>query len=193
VRYDPPCGTTHFGSGTLDDAKRAVSIYRGLPERFKGLKYLTAERGKTAWGLGETVARIVQLSTKLEPWERKSMLLEARANVYAGANILGRLGLTLDLATARIDLARIEAELGRRAVAETLKGIPEKGRQEGKAFDLSEPLQDAKDAVAEDEEPDIGGLLSAEMKAQLCEALRALRAATVEAGAAPPVMIYATP
>ncbi len=171
--------------GDLEDAKRAARILRGLPERFKGLKYLTVERGKTAWSLGETLARIVQLSPDLEGWERKSMLLEARANVKTGANVLGRLGLSLDLATARVDLARIEAQLDPLDVLDTLEGIPAKGEQEGKTFDVSTALQAAKDAAAV--------VFTPERKAKLCEALGALRAATVDAGAAPPVMVYAAP
>ncbi len=45
------------------------------------------------------------------------------------------------------------------------------------------PLEAAKNAAF--------GLMSADRRAQLSEALRALRAATVDAGAAPPVMVYA--
>ncbi len=69
---------------------------------------------------------------------------------------------------------------------DTLNGIPEEGEQEGRTFDLSNPLDAAKDAAK-----DAADLMSPEKKAQLDEALRALRAATVDAGAAPPVMVYA--
>ncbi len=172
-------------SGKLEDARRAARILRGLPERFKGLKYLTQERVKTAWITGETLAQVVRLSPDLKGWEKKSLLLEARAGVQAGVNGLEKLGLSLDLAAARTDLANLEAQLDPLAVVDILEGIPAKGEQAGKPFDLSGVKAAAIDAAK--------GSFSPDGIRQIWEALRALRDATVEAGAAPPIMSYAAP
>jgi len=170
-------------SGKLEDARRSERILRGLPPRFRGLKYLTEERVTAAWMLAETLALISQLDEALRPFEKRQLLREARDLLEPAVPWLERKRLPLDVAAARTDLAAIKAQLNPLDVRDALAEIPEDGEHEGKPFDISTALQAAKDAAAV--------VFTLERKAQLCEALKALRDATVEAGAAPPVMSYA--
>ncbi len=167
-----------------EDVERAAAKLEGLPERFKGLKRLSQERVKLAWSTGQTLARVVHVS-ELRSWAKIRHLTRARDLIDGSVSGLERLRLPLDAAAARVDLANVQAQLDPCDVLDTLEGIAAKGEQDGKRFDLSEVKAAAIDAAK--------GSFSREGIRQIWEALRALRAATVDAGAAPPVMSYAAP
>ncbi len=170
-------------SGKLEDVRRSADILLGLPDRFKGLKYMTMERAKVDWSLGQTLALLVRLSPDMPPEEARATLLQAHDLIAGSFTRLAKLGLLLELAAARVDLANVQAMLDPFEVLDTLEGIPAKGEQGGKRFDLSEVKTAAMDAAA--------GVFSSDRVRLIWEALRALRDATVEAGATPPVMSYA--
>lgn len=165
-----------------EDVERAATELEGLPDRFKGLKRVSQERVKLAWITGQVLARLVHVH-QLQGWAKKRHLTRAKKLLTETVSALERLGLVLDIAAARADLAAIQIQLDPLEVAVTLAGIPVKGEKAGKAFDISTALAAAKDAA------DV--VFTLERKAQLFEALGALRAATVQAGACPPVMPYA--
>ena len=169
-------------SGRLEDARRAERIYRGLPEAFLGMKRLTVARAKAGWGFAETLALIAHLDPDLRPWEKKQLLREGRHQLTPAAQWLTKKRLLLDAAAARSDLAAIKMQLDPLEVLDTLEGIPAKGKQDGKPYDVSKAWEAAKAAA------DV--VLSAERKEVLWQALRTLRQALVDAGAAEPVMIY---
>lgn len=171
-------------SGKLEDVQRAANILRALPLRFRGVKYLTVERAKAAWTLGETLANLARLSPDLKGWEKRGTLLEALANLSTAVSVLEKRGLVLDLAAVRSDLAAVQMMIDPFKVVNALGDIPEKGKWDGKTFDFSEAKATAIDAAS--------GIFSSEGTRLVWETLRALREATVAAGADPPVMIYAT-
>jgi tetratricopeptide (TPR) repeat protein len=170
-------------SDKLEDVQRAVNILRALPARFRGTKYLTVERAMAAWTLGATLAKLVRLSPGLKAWERRGILLEARDSLRAASSGLEKRGLILELAAIRSDLAAVQAMSDPFKVLEALEDVPVRGEQNGKAFDLSEAKAAAIDAAA--------GVFSLDRMQLIWETLGALREATVAAGAAPPVMVYA--
>lgn len=172
-------------SAKLEDVQRAVEILLELPERFKGLKYLTVERTTLSWSTGQALALLVRLSPEMAPQEMRDTLLEAHRLLSAAVAGLEKLGLLLDLAAARTDLANVQAMLDPFEVLDTLAGIPAKGTQSAKAFDLSKAKEAAIEAAA--------GVFSSDRIRLIWEALRALRDATVEAGAPRPFMVYEAP
>ncbi len=134
-------------SDKLEDVQQAERIFRGLPEDFKGTKYLTVERAKVAWALAETLALIAHLDSDLRPWEKRQLLREARHHLEPAARWLARKCLPLHAAASRSDLAAIKAQLDPLTVLDTLEEIPAKGKQDGKAYDVSRALEAAKAAA----------------------------------------------
>ena len=172
-------------SGKLEDVQRAVEILLELPGRFKGLKYLTVERTMLSWSTGQALALLVRLSPEMPPQKMRDTLLEAHRLLSAAVAGLEKLGLLLDLAAARTDLANVQAMLDPFEVLDTLEGIPTKGTQSAKTFDLSKTKEAAVEAAS--------GVFSSDRIQLIWKALRALRDATVAAGAVPPFMVYETP
>jgi len=164
-----------------EDVRRAAAMLHRLERRFRGIKRISVERAKLAWTVGQVLARLADLEDGIT-WKRRSLLDNARKRLKAAVSNLAKLGLFLDATAARSDLAAILAQLDPLAVLETVEGIPGKGKQDGRPFDVSEVRTAAIEAASV--------VFTPERKAKLWEALRTLRAAIVDAGAPPPIVAY---
>jgi tetratricopeptide (TPR) repeat protein len=171
-------------SGSLKDLELAIKELTNLAARFKGVRRVSLERANLAWTTGQSLARLVRIAEH-KAWTRREHLNLAQAHLTTAVNAMERLGLPLAVAAIRTDLAAIQALLDPLAVADTLGEIPAQGEQEDRQFDLSEAKTNAIEAA--------GGILSPERIQKMWKALRDLRDATVVAGIAPPIMMYAVP
>ncbi len=156
-----------------EDVTEAFEMVPDLERRFHGIKRKSQERAKLAWMAGGILARHA-VFFKLKGWRLRGQLATARRYIDKGVSGLERIGMPLDAAAARTDLAGVHAMTDPLTVVDILHGIDVPA------------LAGLKAAAVEAAQV----VLIPERIRRLWSALRELRAATVEAGCGPPLVPY---